>query len=167
MCCAVCAFCHIDTGFEYLFALKQHLNRTIVNLQFLIQWAPTKMVHDIGVLIIMTSKNFWQLQCIWHQTRVTYLWCITDCSHWNHCIWSQELWEHNFLVLKNGLLFYRSMAEWVFLLHKMTIKGLIAVINQSILTVSQPWLGLCFIWCIIKPLFVILWRRNTYSTLDL
>ena len=125
------------------------------------------LLYITYVLIIRTSRHFWLLKCIWHQTRVTYPWCFTTCSHWNHCIWSQELWEHKFLVLKNGLLFYRSMAEWVFLLHKMTIKGLIAVINQSILTVSQPWLGLCFIWCIIKPLFVILWRRNTHSTLDL
>ena len=61
------------------------------------------------LLIIMTSKHFWLLQSIWHQTRVTYLWCIANCSHWNHCMWSQELWEHKFLVLKKVLLFYRSM----------------------------------------------------------
>ena len=60
-------------------------------------------------LIIMTSKHFWLLQSTWHQTRVTYLWCIANCSHWNHHIWSQELWEHKFLVLKKVLLFYRSM----------------------------------------------------------
>ena len=78
--------------------------------------------------IIRTSKHFWLLQCIWHQTRVTYPWCITLCSHWNHCIWSQEFWDHKFLVLENGLIFYRFMVEWFFLLHKMTIKGLIAII---------------------------------------
>ena len=61
------------------------------------------------VLIIMTSKPFWLLQSPWHHIRVTYLWCIANCSHWNHCIWSQELWEHKFLVLKKVLLFYRSM----------------------------------------------------------
>ena len=61
------------------------------------------------VLIIRTSKHFWLLQCIWHLTRVTYPWFITNCSHWNHCIWSQELWEHKFLDLKKVLLFYRSM----------------------------------------------------------
>ena len=60
-------------------------------------------------LIIMTSKPIWLLQSPWHQTRVTYLWCIANCSHWNHHIWSQELWEHKFLVLKKVLLFYRSM----------------------------------------------------------
>ena len=25
----------------------------------------------------MTSKHFWLFQCIWLQTKVTYLWCIT------------------------------------------------------------------------------------------
>ena len=40
---------------------------------FIIQWAHTKIVHDIVVLIIMTSKHFWLLQCIGHKTRVTYL----------------------------------------------------------------------------------------------
>ena len=60
-------------------------------------------------LIIMTSKPFWLLQSPWHHIRVTYLWCIANCSHWNHCIWSQELWEHKFLVLRKVLLFYRSM----------------------------------------------------------
>ena len=34
--------------------------------------------------------------------------------HWNHCIWSQELWEHKFLVLKKVLLFYRSMLRLSF-----------------------------------------------------
>ena len=52
------------------------------------------------VPIIRTSKHFWLLQCIWLQTRVTYPWCTTTCSHWNHCILSQELWEDKFLVLK-------------------------------------------------------------------
>ena len=96
---------------------------------FLIQWAQTAFVHYIAVLIIMTSKHFWLLQSTWHQIWVTYLWCIANCSHWNHCIWSQEVWEHKCLVLKNGMLFYRFMVEWVFLLHKMTIKGLITVIS--------------------------------------
>ena len=90
------------------------------------------------VPVIRTSKHFWLLQCIWHQTMVIYPWCITTCSHWNHCIWSQELWEHKFLVFKNGLLFYRFMVEWVSFLHKMTLKGLIAITNQTILTISQP-----------------------------
>ena len=66
------------------------------------------------VLIIRTSKHFWLLQCIWHLTRVTYPWFITNCSHWNHCIWSQELWEHKFLDLKKVLLFYRSMLRLSF-----------------------------------------------------
>ena len=60
-----------------------------------IQWVLTKMVYDIAVLIIMTFKHFWLFQCLWHQPRVTYPWCIANCSHWNHCIWSQDLWELN------------------------------------------------------------------------
>ena len=52
------------------------------------------------VPVIRSSKHFWLLQCIWHQTMVIYSWSITICSHWNHCLWSQELWEHKFLVLK-------------------------------------------------------------------
>ena len=70
----------------------------------LIQWAHTTFVHDIAVLINMTSKHFLLLQSIWHQTRVTFLWCITNCSHWNNCIWSQDLWE-----LKLNLLVLLSM----------------------------------------------------------
>ena len=77
------------------------------------------------VPVIRTSKHFWLLQYIWDQTMVIYPWCITTCSHWNHCIWSQELWEYKFLVFKNGLIFYRFVVEWVSFLHKMTIKGLI------------------------------------------
>ena len=110
----------------------------------------TLLLYIIYVLIIRTSKHFWLLQFIGHQTRVKYLWYITTCSYWNHCILSQELLERKFLVLKNGLIFYRFLVEWVFLLHKMTIKGLIAIINQSILTISQPKVGLWFIWSIIK-----------------
>ena len=98
----------------------------------------TLKLYITFVPIIRTSKHFWLLQCIWHQTMVIYPWCITTCSHWNHCIWSQELWEHKFLVFKNGLLFYRFMVEWVSFLHKMTFKGLIAIINQTILTINQP-----------------------------
>ena len=48
------------------------------------------------VPIMRTSKHFWLLQYIWHQTMVIYPWSITTCSHWNHCLWSQELWEHKF-----------------------------------------------------------------------
>ena len=55
------------------------------------------------VPIIMTSKHFWLLQWIWDQTKVTYSWCTTTCSHWNHCIWSLELWEQEFLVLEKSL----------------------------------------------------------------
>ena len=102
-----------------------------------IQWGPIKWCMTF-VPIIRTSKPFWLFQCIWQHSRVTYPWCTTNCSYQNHCIWSQELWEHNILVLKNSLLFYRFMVEWVFLFHKMIIKGLITVINQSILTISQP-----------------------------
>ena len=61
------------------------------------------------LITIMSSKHFWLLQCILHQTIVTYAWCIANCSHWNYCIWLQELWEHKLLVLKKFLLFYRSM----------------------------------------------------------
>ena len=67
------------------------------------------LLYMTFVLMIMTSKHFWLLQCIYHQTRVTYPWFITTCSHWNHFIWSQELCEHKFLVSKKVLLFYRSM----------------------------------------------------------
>ena len=85
----------------------------------------TLKLYITFVPMIRTSKHFWLLQCIWHQTMVIYPWCSTTCSHWNHCIWSWELWEHKFLVLKNGLLFYRFMVEWVSFLHKMTNKGVI------------------------------------------
>ena len=96
------------------------------------------------VPIIRTSKPFWLLQCIWHQTRVTYLWCTTTCSHQNHCIWSQELWEHKFLVLKNGLLFCRSMVEWVCLLHKMIIKDLKML--QMKQKTTEGWLRVYMHW---------------------
>ena len=119
------------------------------------------------VPIIRTSKHFWLIQCIWHQTRVTYLWCTTTCTHNNHCIWSQELWEHKFLVLKNGLLFCRSMVEWVCLLHKMIIKDLKML--QMKQKTTEGWLIVYMDWLItvIKPLIVILWRRNTHSTINL
>ena len=84
--------------------------RTLVNVELLLQ---LKMMENganhviymtvnswhtllwcmIFVLIILTSKYFWLLQCLWHKTRVTFSWCITTCSHWNHYIWSQDLWE--------------------------------------------------------------------------
>ena len=113
--------------------------------QIMVYSGRTLKLYITFVPVIRTSKPFWLLQYIWHQTMVIYPWCITTCSHWNHFIWSQELWEHKFLVFKNGLLFYRFMVEWVSFLHKMVIKGLITVIYQSILTTSQPWVGLCFI----------------------
>ena len=98
---------------------SKYLQRKVVNVEYI--WRiysglPLKLCMTF-VLLIMTSKHFWLLQCIWHQTRVTYPWCTTTCSYWNHCIWSQELWEHKFLVFKNGLLFYRFMVEWVSFLH--------------------------------------------------
>ena len=55
----------------------------------------TLLLYMTFVLINMTSKHFWLLQCTQHQTRITYPWCIANCSHWN--------W--------NSLLFYRSMVE--------------------------------------------------------
>ena len=85
------------------------------------------------VPIIRTFKHFWLLQWIWHQTRVTYPWRITYCSNWNHCIWSQELWEHKFLVLKNSLLFYRSLVEVEFpkVLWPYTMISVAAIGNTS------------------------------------
>ena len=39
-------------------------HNTLAEFQFRdIQWAQTAFVHDLAVLIIMTSKHFWLLQC--------------------------------------------------------------------------------------------------------
>ena len=109
------------------------------------------------VAIIRTSKHFWLLQCIWNKTRVTYPWSITTFSHWNHFVWSQKLWEHKFMVFKNGLTFYRFMVEWVFLLHKITIKGLKAIIKQSALSSLQ------LSFCEEEKVEVMVWICNLFN----
>ena len=59
--------------------LLQLFSKMAVILFKIIQW-PLKLFITF-VPIIGTSKHFWLLQCIWLQTRVTYPWTITICSH--------------------------------------------------------------------------------------
>ena len=52
------------TGLKYIFRIKYYsdgIGKKDKGKKC-IQWAHTKMVHGIAVLIIMTSKHFWLLQ---------------------------------------------------------------------------------------------------------
>ena len=104
---------HYGNGISFTCFCKWKIlmKKYVDKIQYLIYSGHTLKLYITFVPVIRTSKHFWPLQCIWHQTMVIYPWCITTCSHWNHCIWSQELWEHKFLVFKNGLLFYRFMVD--------------------------------------------------------
>ena len=111
------------------------------------------------VVIIWSSKHFWLLQCIWHLTRVTYPWFITNCSHWNHCIWSQELWEHKFLDLKKVLLFYRSMLRLSFQRscdHIQWFQWLQVVVHHRYVTLIRCHMH----WCSQKCLEVMIISTN-------
>ena len=70
----------------------------------MLQWAPTKMMHDIWSY----NHDFWAFLAGQMHMTSKYK-CIANCSHRNHWIWSQELWEPKILVLKTFLLFYSSM----------------------------------------------------------
>ena len=68
---------------------------------------------------------------------------------------------------KNGLIFYRSMVQLVFLFHKMTFKGLIILQmkqkpTEGCLIVNMDWLI-----TVLKPLIFLLLKRNTHSTINL
>ena len=71
------------------------------------------MVHIISGSSTF-SKPFWLLQCIWQPCMVPYPSIITNCSHWNPCIWSQDSWKHKFLLVKKVMVFFSFIMGWYF-----------------------------------------------------
>ena len=74
---------------------KKRLGRTPTTprrfLIFVIQWVPGKMVQALCGSST-TSKPFWLLQCLWQPSMVPYPSIITNCSHWNPCMWTKLFW---------------------------------------------------------------------------
>ena len=82
----------------------------------MIQWARTTLVHDVCAY----NNDFYAFLATANAYLQLALYLVTGAL------------GTQIFGFKNGLLFYRLMVESVFLFHKVTIKGLRAVINQSI-----------------------------------